>query len=248
MQLRALFPHRLRHRPLRARAGHPLPGPRLGRQFDGVLLPRHHVGRSGARRPAVRALHLGRAPRAARHRRRFRARAARRGHPVHLRQIRPRPRRHRRHGDRLSRPLRHPRGRQGLRPVGGHDRRAVVLDLGHGRRLGARERTHPRRHRRDQPAHDEDARAHRGDPIVPAPSLPARRRLRDDAQPARRGRAGDERRDGRSHPCRMGQGRSRRARHPQGRRARPRHAHLHPQGIRSGRAALWGCAGDTRGQ
>ena len=70
-----------------------------------------------ARRSAVRALHLARAARAARHRRRFRARAARGGDPVHLRQIRPRARRHRRHRDLLSRPLGHPRGRQGLRPV-----------------------------------------------------------------------------------------------------------------------------------
>ena len=38
-----------------------------------LLLPRHHRGRSGAARSPVRALHLGRAQRAARHRRRFRA-------------------------------------------------------------------------------------------------------------------------------------------------------------------------------
>ena len=116
-RLRALFPHRLRHRALRALAEHPLPGPRLGRQFRRVLLPRHHRGRSRPRRSAVRALHLAGAARAARHRRRFRARAARGGDPIHLRQIRPRARRHRRHRDLLSRPLGHPRGRQGLRLV-----------------------------------------------------------------------------------------------------------------------------------
>ena len=65
--------------------GDPLPGPRLGGQFRGLLLPRHHRGRSGALRSAVRALRLARAQRAARHRRRFRARAARGGDPVHLR-------------------------------------------------------------------------------------------------------------------------------------------------------------------
>ena len=43
-RLRALFPHRPRHRALRPRAGHPLPGPRLGGQFRRLLLPRHHRG------------------------------------------------------------------------------------------------------------------------------------------------------------------------------------------------------------
>ncbi len=79
-----LFPDRPRHRAVRAAARHPVPGARLGRQFGGVLLPRHHRGRSGAHRRAVRALHQRRAQRAARHRRRFRARAARGGDPVHL--------------------------------------------------------------------------------------------------------------------------------------------------------------------
>ena len=46
--LRAVLPHRLRHRPLRALAGHPVPGAWLGGQLGGVLLPRHHRGRSGA--------------------------------------------------------------------------------------------------------------------------------------------------------------------------------------------------------
>ena len=39
-RLRALFPHRARHRPLRPLEGHPLPGARLGGQFDRLLLPR----------------------------------------------------------------------------------------------------------------------------------------------------------------------------------------------------------------
>ncbi len=105
------------------------------------------------RRSPVRALHLRRARRAARHRRRFRARAARGGDPVHLSPLWPRAHRHRRDRDLLSRPLGHPRGRQGVRPVGGHDRRALLLDLGHGRRRGARNRAQARRHRRGQPAH-----------------------------------------------------------------------------------------------
>ena len=38
-RLRSLFPHGLRHRPLRALAGHPVPGARLGGELGGVLLP-----------------------------------------------------------------------------------------------------------------------------------------------------------------------------------------------------------------
>jgi error-prone DNA polymerase len=36
--------------------GHPLPGPRLGRQFGRLLCARHHLHRSRTQRPAVRAL------------------------------------------------------------------------------------------------------------------------------------------------------------------------------------------------
>jgi DNA polymerase III alpha subunit len=67
-----------------------LPGPRLGGELGGLLLPRHHRGRSGAHGPAVRALPLARARRAARHRPRHRARAARGGDPARLREVRPR--------------------------------------------------------------------------------------------------------------------------------------------------------------
>ena len=82
--IRALFPHRPRHRALRPLARHSVPGPRLGGEFGDLLLPRHHRGRSRPRRSPVRALRLGGAARAARHRRRFRARAARGRDPVHL--------------------------------------------------------------------------------------------------------------------------------------------------------------------
>ena len=64
------------------------------------------------------------ARRAARHRRRFRARAARGGDPVHLREIRPRSREPDRDRHLLSRAQRDPRGRQGLRAVGRHGRGA----------------------------------------------------------------------------------------------------------------------------
>ena len=133
-RLRALFPHRLRHRALCAVAENPLPGPRLGGQFRGLLLSRRHRGRSRPRRSAVRALHLARAARAARHRRRFRARAARGGHSIYLRQIRARARRHRRDRHLLSRPLGDPRGRQGLRLERGHHRRALFIHMGRRRR------------------------------------------------------------------------------------------------------------------
>jgi error-prone DNA polymerase len=53
---------------------------------------RHHGGRSRAHVDAVRTLHLARAQRAARHRRGLRARAARGGDPVPLREVRPRAR------------------------------------------------------------------------------------------------------------------------------------------------------------
>ncbi len=72
-RLRALFPDRARHRPLRPAQGDPVPGARLGGEFGGVLRARHHRRRARRARPAVRALRLRRAPRAARYRRGFRA-------------------------------------------------------------------------------------------------------------------------------------------------------------------------------
>ncbi len=132
---------------LRPQPEHSLSGSRVGGELGGLLLPAHHRCRSARRAPAVRALHLVGSRRAARHRRRFRARAARGGDPAHLPALRTRPYRHRRHRHLLSRPVRDPRGRQGFRPVGGHDRRPFLLDLGHGRRGGARRRARARRHR-----------------------------------------------------------------------------------------------------
>ena len=105
-QLRALFPHRPRHRPLCAHArtssARAAARRRTRRSATASASPRSTRAK---RRPAVRALHLDGARRAARHRRRFRARAARRGDPVHLRALRPRARRHRRDRHLLSRPL-----------------------------------------------------------------------------------------------------------------------------------------------
>ena len=148
-RLRAVLSDRRRDRQIRAvgDAADPVPGPRLGRQFGDLLLPRHHRRVAGDGRSPVRALRLRRAARAARHRRRFRARAARGGDPAHLRQIRPRARRPRRDRDLLSRPQRHPRRRQGVRPVGGHDRARSPARCGAGRRGRGREGGAPRRPR-----------------------------------------------------------------------------------------------------
>ena len=49
-RLRPLLPHRPRHRPLRrSQEADPVPGPRLGRQHRGLLLPRRHLRRSRSR-------------------------------------------------------------------------------------------------------------------------------------------------------------------------------------------------------
>jgi len=67
----------------------------------------------------------------------FEHETARGGDPVHLPALRPRARRPCRHRDQLPRPLGHPRGGQGLRAVGGHDRRDRHQHLGLRRRRGA---------------------------------------------------------------------------------------------------------------
>jgi hypothetical protein len=95
---------------------HPVPGPGLGGQFGGLLLPGRDRGGPDAHECAVRALHQPRAQRAARHRRGLRAPAPRGGHPVHLHQVRPRARRHHRRGHQLPHPQRHARRGQGAGP------------------------------------------------------------------------------------------------------------------------------------
>ena len=224
-RLRALFSHRPRHRALRPHARNPVPGPRLGGQFRGLLLPRHHRGRPGAIRSSLRALHLARAQRAAGHRRRFRARAARGGDPVHLRALRARARRPRRRRDRPIAPARRSASRprfsasattsspRSTEPPGATTRRRSARTACARRAL-----IPPIRRWRWRWGWPRELTG------FPRHLSPAHRRLRHHPRPARRGRAGDERGDGRSHHDRMGQGRSRRAGHPQGRRARARHA------------------------
>ena len=55
-RLRRLLPDDVRDRAVLPRARHPLPGARLGGELRGLLLPRHHRGRSGAHGPPLRAL------------------------------------------------------------------------------------------------------------------------------------------------------------------------------------------------
>ena len=142
-QLCAVLSHRSRRGAIRPQRGEDsLPGARLGGQFGDLLLPRHHRRGSAQDRSSVRAFRLGRAARAARHRCRFRARAAREGDPAHLQDLHARARRPRRDRHLLSRPQRHSRRRQGVRAVGGHDRgaRRLALGLVDGRRERARRR------------------------------------------------------------------------------------------------------------
>ncbi|CAB4392224.1 unnamed protein product [Rhizophagus irregularis] len=127
-------------------------GTRFGGQLGGVLLPRHHRGRPGAVRTAVRTVHFARAQRAARHRRRLRAPAPRRSHPVHLQQVRA-----------------HARGAGS----GGHqlqaEKRAARQRAGAGHRSG----TGPDESRRAGAGHAVDAAARPGTG-QPAPRRPVR--------------------------------------------------------------------------
>ena len=231
-QVRAVLSHRARRGPVRPLAEHPLPGPRLGRQFDGVLLPGNHRSGSLAHVDAVRALHLQGAQRASRYRRGLRARAARGGDPVHLSQVRPRARRP--GGDRhlLSPAKRASRCRQGARLRGGRSRpagkrHAMVGWPAH------RPRAHPCHGVRSgrspgSSSHDDECR----DPGLSPPSFAARRRLRHRPRPVGRARAHRECRDAGAHRHRVGQGRSGRPGAAQGGCAGTRHAERHPPGVR----------------
>ncbi len=207
------------------RAGHPLPGARLGRQLRRLLLPGHHRRRSRADGPALRALPLARAGRAAGHRPRHRARAARGGDPARLREVRPRPRRDGRQRHPLPRPLGRARRGQGARP-----RRRPQLD-----RL-AKLASHygddrPPRASRSAGLDPDGAGARapaapgRRDPGLPAPPLDPPRRLPARPRAGARPGAHRERHHGGPHRHPVGQGRRRGARPVQGRPARPRRAH-----------------------
>ena len=186
LALRALLPHRARHRRVRARAGHPVPGPRLGGQLRGVLRLGITEVDPARMSHAVRALHQQGAQRAAGHRRRLRAPAARGGDPVHLRQVRPRSRRARRHGHHLPPEERGARRRQGARPRprAGRPARGPVRVVGRPRDRSPSASAKPASIPTTRVLRRLIALAgelHR----LPAPPVAARRRLRDRARPAR---------------------------------------------------------------
>ena len=250
--LRGLFPHRGRHRRLGAVAGHPLPGPRQRGQFHRLLLSRRHRGRPRPLQPALRPLHQRRAPGSARHRHRFRASAARRGHPVHLPKVRPAPGCAGRGGHQLPAALgpARCRPRVGHRPAahrGGLEEPALVRWPRHRRRAAARERLRSRG-AGGPPVDGAHRPAHR----LPAPPLAAPGRLRHRQGPHRGAGAGGERDHGRSQRHPVGQGRSGIARPAQGRHPRHRHVERHPPLARlrrcQARPGAATDAGDRRGR
>ena len=241
-RLRALFPHRARHRPLSPAAQDILcQGRGSAANSVGLLLPRHHRGRSRARSTCCSSA----SSRAERdeppdidvdfeHERREeviqyiyekygRERAGIAATVITYRG---------RSAD--------PRGRQGDRPVRRHDRRARRLDLGLVGGTGV-----PASRSAPASASTQSDRARSrcialADEIIGFP-----RHLSQHVggfvitrEPARRGGADRERRDGRAHRHRMGQGRSRRARHPQGRRAGARHADLPAPRLRAAATSI----------
>ena len=218
----------VRYRP---RAGHPLPGTRIGGQLGRLLLPGGDVGRSGPHRSLVRAVLEQGAQRGPRHRHRFRARAAGGGDPVRLREIRPRPGRHDGLGHHLPAALGRPRRRQGARLLARGSRCAGQI---------ARELQRERKTRRPLPRvglrpHHADcppvAGPGRRDPGLSAAPVAARRRPGADAETFVRHRPHRERLDARADGHRVGQGRSRRAGDPQGRLPVAGDAHRDPQGL-----------------
>ena len=219
---------------------HPLPGPRLGGELGGVLLPRHHRGRSARMHDLLFERFI----------------SADRNEPPDIDVDFEHERReeviqyiYRSYGrDRagIAATVISYRGRSAIREVGkvfglSEDTIGALSSSIWGMGGGAVRAAELERAGIDlnSPRMQKMRALGRRDPVLPAPSLPACRRLRHHPQPARRGRPDRERRDGGPHLRRMGQGRSRRARHPQGRRARARHADLHPQGVRARREALW---------
>ena len=192
LEVRDVLPHGRRHRALRRAAQDILCQGRGSAANSAVC---YCLGITevdpDTRPPAVRALHQPRAQRAARHRRRLRAPAARGGHPVHLREVRPRPRRHRRGGDLLPLAQRAARRRQGA----GH-RRAAGRRVRQGPLLVRRR---PSLDRAPDEAHaalgvrEDAAQAARSGSSsrsqlqgLSAPPVPARRRLRAHADASSR--------------------------------------------------------------
>ena len=213
-RLPRLLPDRLGHRRVLPPVGHLLPGPGLGGQLGRLLRDRDHQGRRRLPRPAVRAVPVPGARRAARHRPGHRGRPPRGGHPVRLPAVRPRPGRPGGQRDHLQGAL--GRARHGPRPrVRARSARRLVQA---GGRLGAG-RGH-RRARHPLPGHGAGPP---GPALPPPPRHPLRRHgdLRPAGGRGLPGRVGDH--EGPQRPA-VGQGRLRRRRAGQVRPARPRDA------------------------
>ena len=231
-----LLPRGVGHRRVLPQGRHLLPGPGFGGQLGGLLLARHHQGRSHPPRPALRALPLHRARRSSRHRHRHRERAPGGGHPVRLRPLRPRA--HRAGGQRhhLPGPLVGARHGQGPRVRAGPAGRVVEagrrLGAGGGDRRPARPRRHPRpRHPRQRPGAGPP-----GGGLPPAPRHPlgGHGHLRP---PGHRGVPGGVGAHGRPQRPAVGQGRLRGRRPREVRPPRPGHAHRAPRRHRPRRRA-----------
>ena len=160
-RLRRLLPRRVGPRRVLPASGHLLPGPGERRQLGGLLRPRRHRRRRRVARPAVRALPVARARRAAGHRHRHRERPPGGGHPVRLRQARPPPHGAGRQRHHLPGHVGGARHGQGARPRPRPAGRLVQAR----RRLGQRSRR-----RRSQPEH--------GDPAAGARARRCRSRTR----------------------------------------------------------------------
>ena len=219
--LRALFPHRARHRAVCEEREDSLPGPRVGRQFAGLLLPRHHrvdpdridllferfVSASATSRRISTSISSMSGARRSSNISTTNTAANGPGLPPRsspIARAAPCAMSARRSASPTDRCPRSPRSVWGWSRHGHRRERACA-------RSGS---IPPIR------GSSSCARAGRRADRLPAPSVAACRRLRHHARTARRARADRERGDGRPHRHRMGQGRSRRAAHAEDRCAR----------------------------
>ena len=231
-RLRRVLPRRARHRRVRARPRHLLLRPRLRRQQHRQLRAAHLRRRPHRARAALRALPQPGAPRDARRGHRLLLGAPRRGHPVHLRALRPRQGRHGRHRQHRARALGGAHRQPRLRLHAGRDQRPLqARALGQRRQARGDARRAPRARRPRVPGPAlPPPRARRRAPLgLPGAPRHAPRRLHPLARPAHRPRAAAVGRQGRrGGPVR--QGRRRGAGPRQDGHPRPQDALRHRRG------------------
>ena len=138
-RVRRLLPGRLGPRRVLQPGRHLLPRPGQRGQQRGVLRARHHQGRCGVARSAVRTVPVDRARWPSRHRHRHRERPARGGHPVRVPAVRPAPHRPGRQRHHLSGAVGGARHGQGARL---RTRPAGCVEQA-DRRVGQRRRRRP---------------------------------------------------------------------------------------------------------